>query len=363
MASSQSTVTVQMVADAIAMDPGMKPILTFGGFSSTKMLNIANDVIEAIMATTFPFKWSMFLLPQFYLNSWQQDYALVYPNGQSVTNLAWLEEGMAIMINNSSTPKPWTWVEVGRHLSRSTTTILSNSFFAFPQLTCSYLTNNLLYYGTWGAAETGNATWGNNPQPLQVIAPLISNGNSTPSNPCLQILDANGNYLVVTGFGTTGATAPVAPANSAPGVTVTDGSVVWTVLDPYGQGIRVKPVPPQNGVVWQVNLVGGMKPPRFTSLQQTLFPLTDDYEPTFRAGCKAQLYQYSDEAKIRARFDAEWGRWTTSVQSLSLQQAKQKADRERDEDMFLPATTIMGAGAPRVGWMGSGWPYGYPIGS
>jgi hypothetical protein len=361
MASSQSTVTLQMVVDNVVIDPGLKPILTYGGFASNKALTIANDVMEAMMATTFPFKWSQFNLPLFYSNSWQQDYSLILPNGGSVTNLAWLTEGIAIQINNSSTPKPWSYVEVGRRLSRSTATILSNSFFAFPQFVASALPNNQLYYGTWGATQTGNSTWGNNPQANQTITTPLGQGQSQPANPITQIQDTNGNYLVVTTYGTTGGSAPSAAVNAAPGTTVNDGSVVWTVVDPYGYGIRLKPIPSQTGAVWQFNLVGQVKPPRFTSLSQTLFPLTDDFEPTFRAGFKAQLLQYSDEAKVNARFEREWTRWSQSIESLSLNAAKQKGDRERDEDRFVVENQIMGAGSPRVGWLGPAWPYGYPI--
>src|SRR5208282_1517626 len=98
---------------------------------------ICTDVMAAMCDTTVPWKWNEFQLPQFYDTSFRQDYALVYPDGQSLTNLAWLTDGMGIQINNSSTPKPWSWIEVGRRQGRSTATILSNSFFAFPQFTCS----------------------------------------------------------------------------------------------------------------------------------------------------------------------------------------------------------------------------------
>jgi hypothetical protein len=368
--SSQSSVTLQNVVDNCVIDPTLKPMLSYGGFVSNKVLTIANDVMEAMMSVTFPWKWSQFNLPLFYSNSWQQDYALLTPiipgspptGGASVTNLAWLTEGIAIQINNSSTPKPWSWVEVGRRLSRSTATTLSNNFFAFPQFVCSALPNAELYYGTWGAAQTGNATWGNNPQPHQLITNPIGNASSQPSNPICQIQDANGNFLVVTSYGTTGSVAPLAAVNAKAGTTVTDNTVTWTVVDAYGYGIRVQPVPSQTGAVWQFNIVGQLKPTRFTNLNQPIYPIPDDFESTFRQGFKAQLLQYAGEASVRANFDREWTRWTSSVQSLSLQAAKQKGDRERDEDRFVPESTVMGAGSPRVGWLGAGYPYGSIIG-
>jgi hypothetical protein len=373
-----STITLQSVVDNVIVHGDVKQVLTAGGFNNNLVCSIANDVMQAIVDTTTPWKWNSYNLPLFYSNSWQQDYALIwgssdpavkqglYDAGDSIENLSWLTDGIAVQINNSSTPKPWSWVEVGRRQGRSTATILSNSFFAFPQFTCSFLENQELYYGTWGAAETGNATWGNNPQANQTItSPTASGINSQPSNPITQIQDANGNYLVVTTYGTTGSSAPSAPANSDPGVTVTDGSVVWTVLDPTSYGIRVKPIPSETGAVWQFNLVAQMKSVRFSpniSLRsQLLSPLPDDLEPIFRQGFYAQCLSYSPEAKIRARFDPAWNKWTSTVQSLSLQAAKQRNDRERDEDRFIPEASVMGAGSPRVGWIGSAWPYGYPI--
>jgi len=372
MASSQSTVTLQMIADNLLVRGDLKPILTAGGFNQTLICELATDTMAAMCDTTAPWKWNEIVLPPFYTNSWQQDYALVYPGvaspptgGPSVTNLEWLTDGIGVQINNSSTPKPWSWIEVGRRQGRSTATVLGNSFFASPQFTCSWLPNNLLYYGTWGAAMTGNSTWGNNPQAHQVIGSPLTSSNITPSNPINQIQDANGNYLVVSTYGTTGSTAPSAPTSSAPGTLVTDGSVVWTVIDPYGQGIRIKPVPSQTGPVWQLTLMGQMKPVRFNPLVslnlQTLFPLTDDYENIFRQGVIAQAYLYSPEEKQRAKGTDLWNRWVSTVHSLSLQAGKQQGERERDLDRVVPESSIMGAGSPRVGWVGSAWPFGGPI--
>lgn|SRR5208282_29453 len=365
MSSTQSTKTLQNLADSLLIRGDLKPILTAGGFNQNLICDIATDVMAAMCDTTAPWKWNEMQLPFIYLNSWQQDYALIYPNGSSVTNLEWLTDGIGIQINNSSTPKPWSWIEVGRRQGRSTATIMSNSFFACPQFTCSWLPNNLMYFGTWGAANTGNSTWGNNPQALQTITNNVSSANLTPSNPITQIEDANGNFLVVTTFGTTGSVAPILPAASAAGTTVTDGSVVWTVVDPYGQGIRVKPVPSQTGPVWQLGLTAQMKPvifdPTQSLNQQTLFPLTDDYYTNFKAGCIAQTYLYSPEEKQRAKGADMWVRWVQTTNAMSLQAAKQQGERERDLDRVIPESSVMNAGAPKVGYVGSAWPYGYPI--
>jgi hypothetical protein len=224
-----------------------------------------------------------------------------------------------------------------------------------PLFTANWLPNSSLYYGTWGASNSGNATLGNNPGPNVVITNPLGQ-NSMPNNPVLQVRDPNGNLQVVTTYGTCGSGTPSWPVASSPaGTTTTDGTVTWTVVDPTGQGIRVDPVPSQSGVVWQFNLIGQVKPLRFTTLDQTLDPIPDEFEPHFRALFIAQCYRYSPEAKIRAKFPLEW-----QMAKESLQLARSKSDRERDEVGFVPAQGIM-TGGLGSGWMGGAWPYNYPI--
>src|ERR1700683_5232532 len=107
-ATSVSTVTLQNIWDSIIGMVDIKAVLTLGGYGNNLLQTAATDVMEAICACTFPWKWNEFNLPLFYSNSWQQDYAL------PINNLAWLTDGIGIQINNGSTPKPWSWIEVGR---------------------------------------------------------------------------------------------------------------------------------------------------------------------------------------------------------------------------------------------------------
>jgi hypothetical protein len=350
MPSTQSTVTLQNIYDILLTYGELAPGLTKGGYGLQPMLTIADDVMQAFCDVSFPWKWNSFNLPVFYANSYQQDYAL------SLTNLAWLEDGTAIDINNDSVPKPCSWIEVGRRQSRRTSALIANNIFRSPVFTANSIPNNQMYYGTWGLAGTGNATWGNNPVSGSVYANPLGANESQPSNPITQIQDANGNYLILTGYGTEGTTAPVAPANSAAGTVATPGTgatTVWTVVDPYGSGIRLTPVPSASGCVWQINLVGQMKPVRFSSFAQTLFPLTDDYESHFRQGCVAQAYRYSPEAKVRAKFAQEWALWKES-----LVEARSESDRERDEDRFIVERTILQAGGGGAGgYLGPYNPY------
>src|SRR6185437_6393127 len=283
--------------------------------------------------------------------SWQQDYAL------ALTTLASLQQGIVININNSSLPKPWGYVEIVRSQNQATGAWNGPCpFFAAPVFAVNWLPNNQLYYGTWGQANVGGASQGNNPVAGSVYTNPLG-ASSQPHNPIAQIKDANGNLLVITTYGTEGSAAPVAAVNAAPGTTVSGAgaTTVWTVIDPNGQGIRINPVPSQSGVVWQFNLVGQAIPVRFTSLTQTLAPLWDQYESTFRDGFIARCYQYSPEQKVRDKYDRAWQRWIESLYS-----AREKSDKEREGNRFVPRLSVVGSGGSRGGFIGPAWPFNGP---
>jgi len=327
------------------------------GQTSTVMLTAANNVMSAICAVAFPHKWNSANAPLFYTNSLQQDYAAVYPNGQSLTNLSWLERGIVVDINNIAQPKPYREIETGRELQQATGSVFDAGNNSSPAFLVNWIPNNVMYYGTWGQLNTGSSTLGNNPVAGSVYLPLVSPGGDMPLNPIMQIQDANGNLLVLTGFGTEGSAAPVLPANSAPGTTVsgTGASTVWTVVDPYGVGFRIVPVPVQSGVVWAFNLVYQMKPVRFTSLGQTLAPFPDEFEPHFQMGLIAQLYRFSPMAKVYEKFPAAWQLWLKSLQEL-----RSREDRETEENIFVPDRGIMSGVSGRSKFKGSLWPFQYP---
>ena len=351
--NTASTVTLQRIVNILKTMPLLRPIVDVVGSEDEPALTAANDVMEAICAVPFPHKWNEMEIPVFYTNSYQQDYAGIYPNGTSITNLSWLERGMVIDINSSSQPKITVPVEVGRQLPQSTANWLNSSTIYY-QFRVNYFPNNNLYYGTWGDAQTGNATFGNNPVAGSVYTKPLG-PVSQPANPIIQIQDANGNYLVLTTYGTEGSAAPLAPANSAAGVTASGlgATTVWTVVDPYGMGFRIYPVPNQTGNVWEFNLVGQMLPIRFTQLNTLLAPLPDQFEPTFRQGMVAQLYRYSPNEKVRATAMSEWQRWLVSLNNL-----RAKQDREKEENKFTVRRGIMSRGG---GYGGVGtnpnWPF------
>jgi hypothetical protein len=433
-----SSFSVQNEVDKVRTFALLEPIFNVSGYSTEPALTIATDVMTAICAVNFPHKWNEVNLPQFYTNSFQQDYALVNSDGSSVLNVEWLERGVAFDINNTSIPKPWVSVECGRSQQQRTATFFnSGTFLNNPGFIATSLPNYLQYYGVWGAPDVGNATLGNNPKPGSVYtSPLASsvitaswlasqatftvtyipnavtvsstinvsgvfpngyNGNwtvvsiddttnpsqptitvtmpvnpgvyqaggiinnsaaaSQPKNPITQIIDANGNFLVLTTYGTEGTTPPVLAKDALPGTKVsgTGATTVWTVLDPNGLGIRILDVPSQTGVVWQFNIVGQKPPVIFQSLNQKLTPLPDKYEPFFRAGFIAQAYRYSPEAKIRAKFETEWKFWLASLQGL-----REVQDRELEEYQFVPDRSVMGGGTSRSKFVGPANPFNYP---
>src|SRR5258707_7924028 len=104
--SAVSTSTVQNEVDKIRPFARLEPIFNVSGFSTERALTIATDVFTAICAVNFPHKWNETNLPLFYTNSFQQDYALVNPDGSSVLNVEWLERGVPFDINNIAIPKP-----------------------------------------------------------------------------------------------------------------------------------------------------------------------------------------------------------------------------------------------------------------
>lgn len=273
-----------------------------------------------------------------------------------LVNLSWLERGVAFDINNSAIPKPYVRIECGRQLPQRTASYTGGAGLGDPGFYCNWFPNRTLYFGVWGDANVGSGTLGNNPVAGSVYQPLLGN-NSQPDNPINQIIDANGNFLLLTTFGTEGSAAPVAPRNAAPGTVVsgTGATTQWTVLDPNGWGLRFSPVPTQTGTLWQMNVTAQMKPMRFTSLSQTLAPLPDEFESHFRDGFIAQLYRRSPEKAVYAKFAAEWQIWLKSLNELCA-----KEDRELEENKFIAGRTIFGASRSRNNFQGGAWPFNYP---
>src|SRR5258708_4660492 len=114
-----SSVKLQDFVDNAKAFGDISPILNVGGYSLEPARTAMNDAMTDFLAD-YPYKFNEFNLPFFYTNSYQQDYSLVNPDGSSVANLAWLQQGIAVNINSTALGKPYTWVQVGRSQSQST---------------------------------------------------------------------------------------------------------------------------------------------------------------------------------------------------------------------------------------------------
>lgn len=353
-----STIKLQAIVDFARTYPDLSPVLSTGGFSQEPALTIANDVMIAMLSRPFAPKWNRIRLPFFYTNSWQQDYAL-----PAVNTLAWLEYAILIDINSTSEPKDKYTLETNRDLPETSVQ------YGRPGQVC-WLPNDQLIYGTWGGQNIGEGA-SSNPGPGSVYGALLGSipGQvvAQPNNPLLQIQDPNGNYWVLTNALTSsvtlGLTQPVwpttiqYPTQTAPNVvatTVNDGTGIWTAINPKGQGLRLNPIPSQQGKVWQARIFGQARPVAFTSLSQTIDPVPDDYANYFRRGFIAYAYMHSKDPKVRAKFIDQQRLWTESLQVFA-----QAHDRERDNTGIYPTDAIMPS--PGSTYLGPANPY-YPGG-
>lgn len=349
---ANSSYTVQNLVDSASSLGDVAPTLATGGFSNQPALDICNDVISAMLlggpdGQPFNWKWNRFQCPTFFTISNQQDYFI-----PGLVNLAWIEDCWCANINQTSIPKQKYEVEVKKDLP------VSSDQTGYPTKIC-WIPNSQLQSGTWGAAPLGpttafpqgqinvsgaNATGQQNPGPNVIYTNPLGT-LSQPINASTCITDPNGNLWVVTSYGTCGATQPSWPTNpafptpqspSTVATTVSDGGVIWTAINPSGQGFRFDPIPPQTGVVWQLQVVGQLRVPYFTTLGQTLEPVPDDFYTYFKQGFYAQCYRRNPDPKIRARFPDEWKIWLAS-----LDKAVKQGDREQNDFGFVPGTSIM----------------------
>lgn len=319
---------LQQVVDFASTIGDLSPVLRAGGYSTEPAMTIASDVMTELLSERFNWKFNRMIVPPFLTNSWQQDYV------SAVNNIGWLEHAAAIDINNTSLPKPIYWPECVRDLERIS--IQSGR----PSKVC-WLPNDQLVQDVWPGAQK---TYTN---PLGQV--------QTPTNPNTNILDANGNILLLTTYGITGNVAPVLAAAAAVGATVNDGTCVWTKVDPKAQGFRLSPIPPQQGNVFQLHIIAQKKPVLFTSLDQTIDPIPDDFAKYFQDGFIAYCHRHSAAPLVRNRFEQMRADW---LQSLA--RARGQGDRERDDAGFVPDKGIMSGGGNIP--IGPGWPYGPGIG-
>jgi hypothetical protein len=331
-----STVTVQSVIDHARTFSELSPVLATGGFSQQPALTIAQDTMIAMLSAKMNWKFNRQKTPVFYTNSFQQDYAA------NNVNLGWIEHAYIVDINNTALPKPIWTLEAVRDLEATF------QQYGMPGQIC-WLPNDQLIYGLW----TANTTYG---QMLGVP--------SGPANSLLQIQDPNGNFWAITNnlnaSVTTGAVQPTWPTNpvyptytnpSTVATTQADGTAVWTAINPKGQGFRLNPLPPQTGVVYQVNAISQMRPSTVTTITQTIDPIPDDYANYYRQGFITHSYRHSPEQKVRGKFQDEFRLWIGA-----MSEATAKSDRERDSAGFYPSQGLLDSNYTID--VGPAWPFG-----
>lgn len=306
-----STTSLQDVIDLLASMADVSPQANPGQYATNVALTIGNDTMSDLIAQRFNWKWNSALAPSFLTNSWQQDYPMT-----GISNIGWLEAAWWVDINNTQLPLPSDPMEVYKDLAVASRRHGSR----YPTGVC-WMYNGQLNYGNW-------------PGPASVYTPLLGT-SPTIQNPPMAFIDAAGNILSLTTFGTTGATAPAAEDGAAEGTTVTDGTCVWTVCSPLTMGFRLDTMPGGTGPVFQIHVKFQMKAVKFTSIGQMIDPIPDDYAQHFRKGAKAYAYAYSSDSKTRSQYPAMRAEWLQAMEETEMQ-----GDREPDAFMLIPATEV-----------------------
>ena len=339
-----SSMTLQDLCDDARSNAELAPAVPAGGFSDAPALSMANDVMQNMLAggpqgQPFNWKWNRAVETPFFLNSWQQDYFI--PNQVS---LGWLESCTAVNYSCTQFPKPVYPVIVKRDLLITFNQSTNND------ARICWMQNDTMQAGTWGQTTQANPTGQANPGPgVKYTNPGAPGIVSQPINPTTCVKDAFGNLWVVTTYGTCGSTNPFAtnlnpvyPSVQVPttiATTVTDGSVVWTAVNPKGQGYRVNPLPCQTGPVWLIQPVGQMKVPFLKNLGDYLNPVPDDFYTFFKQGFFAQCYRRSPLKEVRAKFEMEYKLW-----QLALTNAVRFGANQEDDWGFVPNGGVMDVG-------------------
>lgn len=309
--------------DGVSAIGDLSPVFNnAGGFAAEPALTIGNDVMSELISVRFPWKWNRLTIAGFPLTSYQQDYA------SEITNIGWLESGRRVDINNTQFPPPSYPLEVVRDLAAS------NSMGGFPEQ-CCWFYNRDLEQGIWPGAG------------LIYTNPI--GANTAPSNKATNILDSQGNILVLITYGTTGDTPPEAPAWNDPaldepedwpvGQIIDDGTCQWKVVSPDAQGFRFNPRPPESGQVWLIRLIGQKRAVPFLKMQQKCNPIPDDEIKWFRDGCVAYSHRYSTNQQVKNRYPSMKAEWLAAV----AEQARQN-DREAESKGFYPTQALMSPG-------------------
>jgi hypothetical protein len=314
-----SSLTIETILDEQAAMGIYDPRSAPSGFNLALILRLANDTMADLITERFNWKFNRALANPFLTNSFQQDYPLpasALPGGP----IGWGDDCDKIDINNTMIPKPVNvpgapkWK---RNLPRAAAQV--NGIIGGPTA-IAWMYNLDMSYGTWPGAST-------------VFSPLITTG-AVAQNPIMNFIDANGNFLILTGFGTTGLTQPIAAVNAAEGVTVTDGTCTWMVVSGTSQGFRIWPLPSGTGPVYQMIPSYQLDPPQFTALANTINPIPNSYARHFRRAFAYQCKGASSNPADKQEFLREYPMWLEGLKKMP-----QDADKEENAYGLVPATS------------------------
>jgi hypothetical protein len=314
-----------------------------GGYGTRLALKIGNDVMAAIIAERFNWKFNRAIAAPFLTNSYQQDYPQI-----GLTDIGWGEDVDKVDINNTAFPKPTNGGTPGggmtwrRQLSRT-------SLALWPVSQICWMYNQDMVYGQNQATLSNPASWGAASWPGAHVAinPLLTSG-PVIQNPILSMIDANGNLLVVSNLGSmaleTGAVAPVLPANSAEGTAVADGTVIWTVAAPMSQGFRVFPLPGAAGPVYQITAYYQMLLQKMATLQALINPIPDDFNFNYQTGVEIMCKMSSADPNLRAEGTKGYPLWLAAMMEM-----RKQGNREIDAYGAIPAESVVES---VYGWRG-----------
>jgi len=353
--ATNSSVKLRDIAEAALRRSDLAPQLAVAGSSLQPALDIANEVMNAMIrggpdGQRMNWKWNrQCCVPSplgplagiggfgtFLTNAFQQDYAV-----PGLINVDWLEEATYVNINQATQPKQILWADPKRNLSREyiSTGTLSWKVCFLP----NYYMAQEGGFGVWGQTLQQSLSGVTMPGPGVVYTVPLGAGEA-PNNPITQIQDATyGNLYALTTYGTCGTTTPAFPSTvtyptltnpTQAATTVTDGTCVWTALNPNGFGFRLHTPPAGNSVVWLFQCVTQMMPQVFTSLNQTLGLLPDSFAHFFRTGFIAKCTEYSSDPKVRAKALGPQGLWAMWQQALRL--AVIADCREQEDQVIVP---------------------------
>lgn len=316
-----STITLQYALDTLAAKGVPDPRNQASGYGDQLAIELGNQTMADLLSgamdahgsiTRFNWKFNRAIATAFQLNSWQQDYPqLAMPSGP----IGWGEECDILDINNTTFPKPLNWDGSITWVKQLPRTSLSR---CKPARIC-WMYNREMSFGTWpGAGVT--------------FYPL--NGLNSTQNPIMSMTDKNGNLLIVTTLGTTGLTKPFAPVKSAEGVNVTDGTVVWTVVDGGSQGFRIDWLPNATSSNYQIIPYYQLDPPRFSDASTTLTPIPDSFSRHFFDGLEARMYGASLNPGDAPRGNKALAAWLNGLLVMTGQ-----ANKEPDAFSLIPISS------------------------